>query len=109
MSDEIFDKAKADLDKYGGGDEAVLKGIIKHLGIAVRSKDASLVSVSDPSELERVRESFLKKKLGLDSSDAELDGEIQKVAEEMKGDHNKQRTTFYYLLAKNLGRTGDFA
>ena len=39
--------------------------IVKHLGIALQSRDASLVSCSDPSELERVRESWCKKKLGL--------------------------------------------
>ena len=38
--------------------------IVKHLGIALRSRDASLVSCSDPSELDRVREKWCNKKLG---------------------------------------------
>ena len=100
--------AVADLENYGGGDEAAVTGIIKHLGIALQSKDASLVSVTDQSELDRVRESFLRKKLGLTGSDEELDAEIQKVADAMKGVNQKSRITFYYLLAKNLDRLGDF-
>ena len=107
---EHLEAAMADLQNYGGGDEAVVGGIIKHLGIALQSKDASLVSVSDKSELERVRESFLKRKLGLgDMGDDALDAEIQKVAEAMKGVQNKSRITFYYLLAKNLGKESTFS
>ena len=45
--------------------EAAVQGIVKHLGIALRSKDASLVSCSSKDELARVRDSWCKKKLGL--------------------------------------------
>jgi len=43
-------------------DEAAVKGIIRHLGVALQSKDASFVACNDKSERDRVRDAFLKKK-----------------------------------------------
>lgn len=83
--------------------EAAVEAIIKHLGIALRSRDASLVACSSKEELERVRESWCKKKLALAQSDEDLDGMIQDVCETMKGDQQKSRVAFYYLLAMNSG------
>jgi Protein of unknown function (DUF2853) len=82
--------------------EAAVAGIVRHLGIALRSRDASLVAGTDPEELKRVRESWLKKKLALTASDAELDKAIQSVMEKMKADHMKERVTVYYLLADHF-------
>lgn len=89
-------------------DENVISGIVKHLGIALRSRDASLVSCTDSVELERVRESFLKKKLGLTHSDAELDEAILAVCNQMKETKSKSRVTFYYLLAQKYGKQSLF-
>ncbi len=88
-------------------DEAAVKGIVNHLGIALRSRDASLVSCSDKSELETVREKWLKKKLALTDSDADLDASIQAVCTAMSADKTKSRVTFYYLLAKHYGKLED--
>jgi Protein of unknown function (DUF2853) len=85
-------------------DEAAVNGIVKHLGIALRSKDASMVSCSDASELETVREKWLKKKLALTDSDADLDAAITSVCTAMSADRTKARVTFYYLLAKHYGK-----
>ncbi len=94
-----------DIQKYTEDvDENVVGGIVKHLGIALRSRDASLVSCGDRTELDRVRESFLKKKLGLTASDADLDRAISEVCDQMKDTRNKSRVTFYYLLAEKLGK-----
>ena len=102
---EYLDNVK----KYSANaDEKVVAGIVKHCGIALRSKDASLVSCSDKSELERVRESFLKKKLALSDSDADLDQAIQGVCTQMKEERNKSRVTFYYLLAEKYGKQSLF-
>ncbi len=90
-------------------DEGVVNGIVKHLGIALQSKDASLVSCSDPSELERVRNSFLKKKLGRTESDEELDQAIADVCKKMSGERRKSRVTFYYLLTVNYNQQSLFA
>jgi predicted TIM-barrel fold metal-dependent hydrolase len=91
----------ADLKKYvpEANDKAV-KAIIKHLGIALKGTDTALVSCSSKDELDRVRESWCKKKLALTQSDADLDKDIKAICERMKGDRNKSRVVFYYLLAE---------
>jgi hypothetical protein len=100
----------ADVKKYAASlDDAAVKGIVKHLGIALKSNDASMVACSSKSELERIRESWLKKKLALTSSDAELDAAIKDVCERMKADRSKQRVTFYYLLAEKYGKLAALA
>ena len=90
-------------------DEKAVAGIVKHLGIALRSKDASLVSCSSKDELERVRESWCKKKLALPGSDADLDKMIKDVCETMKADQRKNRVTFYYLLAEKANKVASLA
>lgn len=81
--------------------DAAVAAIVKYCGIALQKKDSSLVSTSDPEELKRVREGFAAKKLGLAAADA--DKGIKAVAEKMKGDRQKSRVTFYYLLAEATG------
>ena len=96
----------ADISKYlddvkrydSNPNEKAIETIVKYLGIALRSRDSSLVSCSDDKELDRVRKGFCTKKLGLDAAAA--DEAVKKVCEQMKGDRNKHRVTFYYLLAK---------
>jgi hypothetical protein len=97
-----------DVKKYvSGADDAAIKGIIKHCGIALHNRDSSLVACHDKSERDRVRDSFLKKKLGLTASDAELDKAVMEVCETMKADHDKSRVAFYYLLAQKFGKLAD--
>lgn len=94
----------ADVRKYvANADEAVVDKIVKYLGIALRNRDSSLVSFSDKKETDRVRENFLKKKLGLTHDDAALDAAIADVGAQMKGDRTKNRVTVYYLLAQHFG------
>ena len=90
-------------------DEKAVAGIIKHLGIALRSKDASLVSCSSKDELARVRDSWCKKKLGLTEADADLDKMIKDVCESMKADRQKNRVAFYYLLAEKANKVSALA
>lgn len=101
MSDHLADVRRYD----AAADEAIVEKIVKHLGIALRSRDASLVSVTDPEEMKRVRESWVGRKLGV-TDDAKAEAAIAHVAEVMKGDRNKNRVTFYYLTAKQLGLLG---
>jgi hypothetical protein len=99
-----------DVRKYApDANSAAIEGIVRHCGIALQSRDASLVAFSDQSELERVRDSFLKKKLGLTLSDDELDAAIQTVGDKMKDDSTKNRVTVYYLLADHFGKLSDFS
>jgi hypothetical protein len=84
-------------------------GILKHIGIAAKSKDGANVSCSDKSERDTVRDSFLKKNLGRTEADAELDKAVMDVCQRMKDDATKMRVTFYYLLAEKYGQLGAMA
>ena len=99
----------SDVKKYvPNHDEAATKGIIKHCGIALHNKDSSYVACQDKAERDRVRDSFLKKKLGLTGTDAELDQAVLDVCQTMKADHDKSRVAFYYLLAQKFGKLAAF-
>ena len=94
----------ADVRKYvADADETVVKAIVRYCGIALQNRDSSLVAFSDTKETDRVRENYLKKKLGLTNSDAELDSAIAAVGDRMKEDRTKNRVTVYYLLAEYFG------
>jgi hypothetical protein len=98
MSDYIADVRKYDAK----ADEAIVGKIVKHLGIALRNRDSSLVSATDQTELDRVEEKWCGKKLGVTGPAAKA--AVNAVALAMKGDHSKSRVTFYYLVAKELGK-----
>jgi Protein of unknown function (DUF2853) len=99
---------KADIQKYTTTvNEAAVTTIVKYCGIALQSKDSSLVSVSDAEELKRVQVGFATKKLGL--TDAQWATGSAKVNEQMKAERNKSRVTYYYLLAEatdTMGKLG---
>lgn len=93
-----------DVKKYAPeAADKTIAAIVKHLGIALRNKDSSLVSCSDASELKRVSDSWCKKKLGV-ADDAAIDKAIKATCEQLKADRTKQRVTFYYLVADKLGK-----
>ena len=99
-----------DVKKYTSQvNEEAVAGIVRHCGIALRNRDSSLVAGTDPEELKRVRESWLKKKLGLTESDADLDKAIHAVMEKMKGERAKGRVTVYYLLAEHYNKLDGLA
>jgi len=92
----------ADVSKYTTSvNAAAVKAIVNYCGIALRSRDSSLVSASDPKELATVRDGFAAKKLGLKPEAADVG--IKAVAAKMKDDKSKSRVTFYYLLAEVTG------
>ncbi|WP_076260001.1 DUF2853 family protein [Intrasporangium flavum] len=95
----------ADVRKYSpNADDAAIKGIVRHCGIALQKRDSALVSFSDASETDRVRDGFMKKKLGLTDSDADLDAALAEVGKTMSADRTKNRVTVYYLLAEKYGK-----
>jgi hypothetical protein len=98
-----------DVKKYvANPDEAAIKCIVKHCGIALHSRDASFVACTDKAERDRVRDSFLKKKLALSGSDVELDKAVMDVCQKMHADRDKSRVAFYYLLAEKYGKLAAF-
>ena len=95
----------ADVRKHAANaEENVVSAIQKYLGIALRNRDSSLVSFSDPEEVGRVRERFLRKKLALTGSDEDLNAGLDWVKGQMSGDRTKNRVTVYYLLAHYFGK-----
>lgn len=99
-------KYEENVKKYARGyNQKAAEKIVGHLGIALRNRDSSLVSCSDQGELDRVREKWLRGKLGLAHSSDELDAAIAAICEKMKPEGgNKGRVTFYYLLAEHFGK-----
>lgn len=93
---------KENLSKYTSNvNDAALQGIIKFCGIALKGEDSQYVSMSDDAEIMRVVNGFAAKKLGIDEA-ATRTG-LKAVAEKMKAERAKMRTTVYYLLAENTG------
>lgn len=105
---EVVDTCCADLTKTAGEtsvDVALVEAVAKGLGPAIYNADASLVSGSDEAELTRVRENFLRGKLGVDVSDEECDAAIAAVVEQLgSSNRTKYRVVFYYLLTKKFGK-----
>ena len=99
----------ADVKKYDPkADDDAIAGIVRHCGIALHKVDSSLVSYSDPDELKRVREGFIKKKLAITDSDADIDAALAGVGKILDGVNRKNRVTVYYLLAKHYNKLSLF-
>ena len=85
--------------------EELISKVTKGLGPSIHKKDAETVSCTDSTELERLRENFLKKKLGLTEEDSVLDSAIKEVCEKMgTSNRNKYRAIFYALLVKKFNK-----
>ncbi len=100
---------KATVAKYSSSvNTAALDAMAKNYALVLSNKDSQFVSCGDESEKNTVRENFLKKKLGLIASDAELDAAIDSICATMKEDRFKSRLAFYYLLAEKFGKLSQF-
>ena len=99
-----IEKSTQQLEKIGVSvDPELLEKVVKGLGIANQSQDASLVSATDQAELDRVKTNFLEKKLGL-TDDAANDAAVQEVVGQLSEFNQKQRGAVYYLLTKKFGK-----
>jgi len=88
-------------------DEAVVTKIEKYLGASLKNRDAKYVACSDETELETIVKGFMKKKLGIEDKEAAME-KVKAVCTTMKPTRMKNRVTFYYLLAQNEGKLGEF-
>ncbi|MGL4243539.1 MAG: DUF2853 family protein [Beijerinckiaceae bacterium] len=94
----------ADIKKYvASPDAAAVTGMSKSYALVMSKPDTKWVAASDPAEVQRVVDNFLKKKLGRKESNDALTAACKAVGEKMKADRNKSRLTFYYLLAEHYG------
>ncbi len=109
--DEVVAKLEANMtDKLGikKVDSALLRAAAKACGPALYNKDASTVSSGDQAELDRVKNNFLIKKLGLKDS-PKLDEAIQEVVDTFgSSNRNKYRAIFYYLLIQKFKKESMF-
>jgi hypothetical protein len=89
--------------------DELIEKVTVGLGPSIYNRDSETVSCSDSSELDRVKENFAKKKLGV-TDEAAIDAAIKKVCETMgSSNRNKYRALFYALLAQELGKTSVYA
>lgn len=99
----------ADVKRYvPDADDGVIAKIVSYCGIALRTRDASMVSFTDAKETDRVRENYCKKKLGLEEPDDVLDAAIAAVGKRMSDTNFRNRVTVYYLLAEHFGKLSLF-
>lgn len=89
-------------------DSRLLYAVTKACGPSIYRADASLISIGDENEIERVKKQFLIKKLGL--SDGEyLNSAIKSVSEQIGiSNRKKYRAMFYYLLVKHFNARSIF-
>lgn len=91
-----FSKLKIEVDSL------LLKKVTKGCGPIIYVQDASKVATSDKVELDRVKENFLIKRLGLPDNGS-LDEGINTVIDIFgSSNSNKHRAMFYYLLVKHF-------
>ena len=103
-AEKNIEKSTAQLKDIGVSvNEELLVKIVKKLGIANQSVDASNVAATDPSEVDRLKKNFVIKKLGQEDN-ADTDKVIAGVLEKMKPHKMKQRGAVYYLLTEHYGK-----
>jgi hypothetical protein len=96
---------KATVAKYVKSLNAVaLDGLAKNYALVLSNKDSQYVASTDEAERITVRENFLKKKLGLTNSDADLDAAVAEVGVTLKDEHFKSRLAYYYILAEKYNK-----
>lgn len=102
---ELIDRYKKELSKLKVKvDDALLKAVVKSLGPAVYRDDASKISAADATELERVKQNFLIKRLGLPGG-PKLDAALNKAVDQMgRSNRHKYRAVLYYILTRNTKR-----
>ncbi len=107
--DDKIETYTAALKKIGmRADAQLLRKVTKACGPSIYTKDGEKVSASDKKELERVKQNFMKKKLGL--QDKQLDKGIEHAIDKIgRSNRNKYRAVFYYILVKKFRKEAVFA
>ena len=85
-------------------DMALLTKVTIGCGPAIYSADSETVAASDKSELERVKNNFLMKKLGLKDGPQLMDAINAVIETYGKSERNKYRAVVYYMLTKHFGK-----
>ncbi|MCB5199180.1 Protein of unknown function [Loktanella sp. DSM 29012] len=104
--DDLIQKYAEDLRNDCGmePDMDLLTKVTIGCGPSIYNADASTVAGSDPEELQRVVDGFLKKKLGLPDSPDLMDAVNKAIDTYGRSNRNKYRAVIYYLLTKHFGK-----
>jgi hypothetical protein len=106
--DEAMEKYKKHLGEItSSADHDLLEKVAKGLGPSIYNNDASKVSCSDQSELERVAKNYCEKKLGITDHEAAMKA-IATVCGKYDS-RTKYRAVFYYLVCKELKKESVYA
>lgn len=97
-ADDLKNKCKMNPDMD------LLKKVTIGCGPSIYDKDAATVAASDKEELERIKNNFLMKKLGLKDGPALMEGINAAVETYGKSERSKFRAVFYYMLTKHFGK-----
>ncbi len=102
---ELIDKYKKELSKLKVKvDDVLLKAVVKSLGPAVYRDDASKISAADAAELERVKQNFMIKRLGLPNG-PRLETLLNQAIDKMgRGNKHKSRAVLYYIITRDTKR-----
>lgn len=85
-------------------DMGLLAKVVAGCGPSIYNRDASTVATSEAHELERIKSSFLVKKLGLKDGPELMAGIDKAVDTYGRSERAKLRPVLYYLLVKQFGR-----
>ena len=109
--DELIAKYAADLkDKLGiTPDMDLLTKVTIGCGPSIYSADSETVAGSDKAELERVKNSYLMKKLGLADSPALMEAVDEVMTRYGTSNRNKYRAVVYYLLCTHFKKQSVYA
>lgn len=104
--DDLIAKYAADIqDKLGQTpDMDLLTKVTIGCGPSIYDNDAETVAASDEAELERIRQSYLIKKLGLPDGPALREGIDTVVEAYGRSNRNKYRPVVYYMLCRHFSR-----
>ena len=107
--DELAAKYTKDMEAKVSiaADQGKMLGIIKACGPSIYRADAETVSAGDPEELNRVKNGFMKKHLGVEGEEADrvLDRAIERYG---RSNRQKYRAVLYYIMADETGNLGKF-
>ncbi|WP_028725948.1 MULTISPECIES: DUF2853 family protein [Paracoccus] len=109
--DDLIAKYANDIETKLGEtpDMDLLRKVTIGLGPSIYNADSETVAASDKTELDRFRDNYLKKKLGLsdgDGLDAALDKAIDRYG---RANRAKYRAVLCYMLCRQFGREGVYA
>lgn len=104
--EELIAKYAADIkDKLGEtADMDLLTKVTIGCGPSIYSANSETVAASDNAELERVRDNYLIKKLGLPEGPNLMEAINACIDKYGRSNRNKYRAVLYYMLTRHFGK-----